>query len=59
MLHRALGLYLLTRFEVINELEHMNFADNSTWFNRKLLKSMVNTLTCEGKYSLFRGLPSI
>ena len=45
----GLGLYLLNRFEVTNELEHMNFADNSTWFNRKLLKSMTSTGTCEGK----------
>ena len=43
MLHSTLGLYLLTRFEVTNELEHMNFVVNSSWFNRKFLKSMVST----------------
>ena len=37
----ALGLYLMTRFQVTNELDHIDFSDNKTWFNRKLLKAMT------------------
>ena len=36
----ALGLYLMTRFEVTNEIKSIDFSKNSTWFNRKLLKAM-------------------
>ena len=36
-----LALYLLARFELTDEIEHMNFDENKTWFNKKLLKSMV------------------
>ena len=37
----GLGLYLMTRFQVTNELDHIDFSDNKTWFNRKLLKAMT------------------
>ena len=37
----ALGLYLMTRFEVTNEIKSIDFSKNSTWFNRKLLKAMT------------------
>ena len=44
----ALGLYLLTRFEVTDEIEDIDFSDNRTWFNRKLLKSMVGANSSKG-----------
>ena len=37
----SLGLYLLNRFEVTEDIEYTNFSHDKTWFNRKLLKSMV------------------
>ena len=37
----TLGLYLMTRFQVTNELDHIDFSDTKTWFNRKLLKAMT------------------
>lgn len=33
----ALGLYLMLRFELTKELEAMDFTDNSSWFDIKLL----------------------
>ena len=44
----ALGSYLLTRFDITDEIQHIDFSDNRTWFNRKLLKSMVGLKDCKG-----------
>ena len=44
----ALGLYLLTRFDVTDEIQHIDFSDNQTWFNRKLLKSMIGLKDSKG-----------
>ena len=46
----ALGLYLLTRFEVTDEIKDIDFSNNRTWFNRKLLKSMVGVNTSKGNF---------
>ena len=55
----ALGLYLFTRFEVAKEIEHIDFSDNKSWFNRKLLRSMVHSGDGKGEYISFRIFPSI
>ena len=35
----TLGLWLMTRFHVYNEMEGINFIDNKSWFNIKLIIS--------------------
>ena len=37
----ALGLYLMTRFQVTNDLDNIGFSNKKTCFNRKLLKAMT------------------
>jgi hypothetical protein len=41
----ALGLYLMLRFDITNELEEIDFTDNSNWFDFKLLvdRTVKNT----------------
>ena len=36
----ALAIYLCMRFDVTGEIESIDFEDNSTWFNKKLLRAM-------------------
>ena len=36
----ALAFYLHNRFLVTREYENFDFGDNSTWFNRKLIRAM-------------------
>ena len=35
----ALGLYLLVRFEITQEVNKFDFIDNNSWFNQKLMIS--------------------
>ena len=55
----ANGLYLLTRFEVTKEIENIDFSDNKSWFNRKILRSMVHSGDVKGECISFRMFPSI
>ena len=36
----ALAFYLHNRFIITKEYEEFDFGDNSTWFNRKLIRAM-------------------
>ena len=45
----ALGFWLMARFSVTNEHTTMDFSDNSTWFNSKLL---ISTLLKEKSKSI-------
>ena len=45
----ALGFWLMARFSVTNENTTMDFSDNSTWFNSKLL---ISTLSKEKSKSI-------
>ena len=38
----ALGFYLMARFHVTDEIDCIDFSDNATWFNRKILSRMVD-----------------
>ena len=38
----GLGFYLMLRFEMTKEIETIDFEDNSSWFNIKLLTGMGN-----------------
>ena len=35
----ALGLWLMARFHIYNEMERVDFTDNKSWFNMKLMIS--------------------
>ena len=42
----ALAIYLCMRFDVTGEIESIDFANNNTWFNRKLIKAMPRSAWC-------------
>ena len=47
----ALGLMFLGRFHILNEHQTMDFTNNESWFNKKLLSSPIGDE--HGKFSFF------
>ena len=53
----ALGLWLMARFRIFNEMEKIDFSNGRTWFNIKLMISTHDKDLKSGK--LFNDSPYI
>ena len=52
----GIGMFLLARFHYTNEIETIDFTENKSWFNIKLLGAMSSTKKLKKEKRMIRNL---